>query len=107
MSRPAKKKKVAASVPFRPDFLARLRDQAYAAAYLQSVLDEGDTPLLLATLRDLAEAHGGMAKIAQKAGLSRTHFYKMLSPNGNPTVQHLDAVFRALGLRLTVEPLAA
>lgn len=96
-----------ASVPYRPDFLERLEDKAYAAAYVESVLAEGDTLLLLATLRDLTEAYGGMAAVAKKAGISRTHFYRMLSTDGNPTVQNLDAVFRALGLRLAVVPLAA
>lgn len=102
-----KKSKVPASVAHRPRYLKRLQDRAYAAEFLQSVLDEGDTPLLLATLRDLAEAYGGMTTIAEKAHISRTHFYRMLSASGNPTVQNLDAVLKAMGLKLTVMPDAA
>lgn len=96
------KAKTPASVPYRPDFLKRLQNKKYAAQYLQSVLEEGDTQLLLATLRDLAEAYGGMGVIAEKANISRTHFYKMLSSKGNPTVQNLDAVLKAMGLKLAV-----
>ncbi len=100
----AGKKAVSPSAPYKPDFLERLRDQEYAAAYLQSVMEEGDTQLLLATLRDLAEAYGGMSEVAKRARINRTHFYKMLSPEGNPTIQNLDTVLRAMGLRLTVVP---
>jgi probable addiction module antidote protein len=104
---PAPEKVKAPSIPYRPDFLERLRDREYAAAYIQSVIDEGDMQLLLATLRDLAEAYGGMTTVAKKAQISRTHFYKMLSPEGNPTVQNLDTVLKAMGLRLTVVPATA
>jgi probable addiction module antidote protein len=102
-----RKQRVPASVPYKPDFIKRLQNRRYAAEYLQSVLDDGDMPLLLATLRDLAEAYGGMTAVAEKAQISRTHFYKMLSPNGNPSVQNLDAVLKAIGLKLAVVPDAA
>ncbi len=102
-----REQRTSANVPYKPDFIKRLQNKRYAAEYLQSVMEEGDTQLILATLRDLAEAYGGMSAVAEKAHISRTHFYKMLSPNGNPTVQNLDAVLRAIGLKLAVVPDAA
>lgn len=104
---PMRKKTVRPDAPYRPDFIERLRNREYAAAYLQSVMEEGDTQLLLATLRDLAEAYGGMSAVAKKARLNRTHFYRMLSSEGNPTVQNLDTVLKAMGLRLAVVPAGA
>lgn len=85
-----------------PDFLESLRDPEYSSIYVQSVIEEDDTAFFLTTLRDLVEAHGGMTAVAKKAGISRTHLYKMLSKGGNPTIQNIDAVLRAVGLRLTV-----
>ena len=56
------------------------------------------------SLRDIAEANGGLAKIAAEAGLSRESLYRSLGPNGNPTLKTLVAVLKPLGLRLSVVP---
>ena len=47
-----------------------------------AVLPSGKTNLI--ALRHLAEAKGGMAKIAKKAGIERESLYRALSPSGNP-----------------------
>ncbi len=51
----------------------------------------------------LAEAHGGLAAVAEEAGLSREALYRALSPKGNPTLKTLLAVLKTVGLRLSVE----
>jgi probable addiction module antidote protein len=50
----------------------------------------------------LAEAYGGMGKVAAQAGISRESLYRSLSPNGNPMLKTLLAVLKALDLRLSV-----
>ncbi len=78
-------------------------DPEFAAEYLNSVLAEEYEPaVLLIGLRHLAEAAGGMAKVAAAAGVTRESLYRALSPTGNPTLKTLNAVLRVTGLRLAV-----
>ena len=71
------------------------------AAYLDAVLEDGDSDLLKAALGDVARAKG-MTEIAQAAGLGRANLYKALSPEGNPEFATVARVLKALGLRLSV-----
>ncbi|MGO8688444.1 MAG: addiction module antidote protein [Thermoguttaceae bacterium] len=83
----------------------RLRkNPAFAAEYLKAALEDAEEPrVLLVALRQLAEAWGGMAKVAKAAGIERESLYRALSPRGNPRLSTLFAVTRAMGLTLTVE----
>jgi probable addiction module antidote protein len=76
----------------------------FAAEYLKAALEDSDEPkVLLIALRRLAEAKGGVAKIAKLAGVERESLYRALSPKGNPRLSTLVAVAKAMDLRLTVE----
>ena len=80
------------------------RDPEFAAEYLKAALEDTDEPrVLLIALRHLAEAKGGIAKIAKAAGVERESLYRALSTRGNPRLSTLTAVTKALGLKLTVE----
>lgn len=83
-------------------------DHAFAVEYLKVALEELDDPEHRATgllaLRDVAEAHGGLAAVALEAGITREALYRALSPNGNPTLKTLLAVLHAVGMRLSVVP---
>ena len=92
------------SEPFRADYLAQLRDPAFAAEFLNAVLRDGDLQEMLNTIRDLAEANGGMAALADKAKLKRQSVYKMLSQAGNPSIHNFDSILLAMGLRLSIAP---
>jgi probable addiction module antidote protein len=79
-------------------------DPKFAAEYLRAALEDNDEPrVLLMALRHLAEAKGGIAKIAKAAGIERESLYRALSPRGNPRLSTLVAVTNAIGLKLTVE----
>ncbi len=82
-----------------------LRDNPkFAAEYLRAALDEDDEPaVLLIALRRIAEARGGIAKVAKAAGIERESLYRALSVRGNPRLSTLVAVTKAVGLKLTVE----
>jgi probable addiction module antidote protein len=69
------------------------------AAYLEAVLEDGDSALVAAALGDIARAKG-MTHIARETGLGRESLYKALSPEGNPELATVLKVVRALGLRL-------
>ena len=80
------------------------RDPAFAAEYLKAAVEDTDEPkVLLIALRQIAEAYGGIAKIAKAAGIQRESLYRALSPRGNPRLSTLFAVTKAMGLTLTVE----
>jgi probable addiction module antidote protein len=67
-------------------------------------LTEGDSGDLLHALRDVAEARGGIARVAERTGLNREALYRTLSKRGNPKLKSLAAILSANGLRLSVRP---
>jgi probable addiction module antidote protein len=76
----------------------------FAAEYLKAALEETDEPrVLLIAMRHIAEAHGGIAKVAKAAGIQRESLYRALSARGNPRLSTLVAVAKAVGLKLTLE----
>ncbi len=75
-----------------------------AAEYLKAALEDMEEPgVLLVALRRVAEARGGVAKVAKAAGVERESLYRALSARGNPRWSTLVAVTKAMGLKLTVE----
>jgi probable addiction module antidote protein len=82
-----------------------LRTEDDIAAYLEAVMEENDPSLLAAALGDIARARN-MSQLAKEVGMSREGLYKALSGEGNPAFSTISKVVNALGLRLTVEPLA-
>jgi probable addiction module antidote protein len=83
----------------------RLRENPkFAAEYLKAALEDTEEPrVLLIALRRIAEARGGIAKVAKVAGIERESLYRALSAKGNPRLSTLVAVTKAVGLKLTVE----
>ena len=80
------------------------KDRTFAAEYLKAAMEDTEEPqVLLVALRQIAEARGGIAKVAEAAGVERESLYRALSPRGNPRLSTLFAVTRAMGLTLTVE----
>lgn len=94
-------KKPAALVPF--DAARYLTDDAAVAEYMSAVLDTGDADLLLLALADVARARG-MTQVAKDAGLGRESLYKALAPGAKPRFETVLKVARALGVRLTAQP---
>ena len=93
-----------ASVANDEVIIAEIRDNPeFAASYLAAAIDEADEPgVLLIALRQIAEARGGMAKVAKDAGIQRESLYRALSKRGNPRLTTLLAIIRAMGMTLTV-----
>ena len=80
-----------------------LTDPAEAAAYLDAVMEREDATQLLLALRQVAKAHG-MAEVARRADVGDKTLFKALSENGNPTLDTVNKVLHAMGLRLSVIP---
>ncbi|HET6249909.1 MAG TPA: addiction module antidote protein [Tepidisphaeraceae bacterium] len=94
------------SVPHDATVIERLkRDPLFASEYLKAAMEDEDEPqVLLIALRRIAEARGGITQVAKRAGIERESLHRALSGHGNPRYSTLSAVARAVGLRLTVEP---
>ena len=99
MSNPKKSTKLLAF-----DAARYLNDDAAIAEYMSAVLETGDPDLLLLALGDVARARG-MAQVAKDAGLGRESLYKALAPGAKPRFETVVKVARALGVRLSVEPI--
>ena len=55
----------------------------FAAEYLRAALDDTDDPrVLLVALRRVAEARGGIAKVAKAAGIERESLYRLMRRYG-------------------------
>jgi len=93
------------STPHDEATIRELRENPeFVAAYLRAALEDDDEPaVLLIALRRIAEARGGIAKVAKAAGIERESLYRALSLRGNPRLSTLVAVTKAVGLKLTVE----
>ncbi len=100
----ARKKTVAPAVAHEPWLLARLKDPAEAAAYVEAALEAGDQPALMMALRHVVLAQSGISKLARKLKLTQKATYRMLSATGNPELRSLTAILDAAGLRLSVRP---
>lgn len=81
-----------------------LTDDGAIAEYIDAVLEDGNPDLLLLALGDVARARG-MAQVAKDAGLGRESLYKALSPGAKPRFETVMKVARALGVRLTAQPM--
>jgi len=94
-----------ASISHDEGMIRELRDNPeFAAEYLRAALEEEDElGVLLIALRRIAEARGGIAKVAKAAGIERESLYRAWSRRGNPRLSTLVAVTKAVGLKLTVE----
>src|SRR5260221_11951764 len=103
---PRKGSRVAApSLPYEDWLIEQLKDPAEAAAYLETVIEEGDQASIMLALRQDARTQGGGVENARRANLTPEATYKMLSKFGNPALRSLTAVLEATGLPDAVEPL--
>lgn len=100
---PRKKTKVTFS---RYDTAEHLKTEEDIALYLEAVMEDGgadDPAFLAAALGDVARARN-MSDLARQTGLTREGLYKALSGKGNPTLDTVMKIAKALGLRLAFRP---
>jgi probable addiction module antidote protein len=92
------------TIETRPFDAAEYLDSAADQADLLSdALDAADPRYIAYALGAVARARGGIAKLAQDTGLSRQALHKALSEDGNPTLETVLRVLKALGLHMKIE----
>ena len=78
-----------------------LDSETAIVAYLKLAFEEGDAADIRAALGNVAKARG-MTGLSKETGVAREALYKALGKDGNPTLDTLLAVTRALGVKLSV-----
>lgn len=82
------------------------KDPVFAAEFLNAVLKDGDQEELMLALRRMSKAFGGVPKLASQSKLNPNTLYRTLSARGNPELKSLKALLSAMGMQLTVRPMA-
>jgi probable addiction module antidote protein len=91
-------------IPTRPfDVANYIETAADQADILSDAVDSGDPRYIAYALGAVARARGGIAKLAREAGMNRQALHKALSEDGNPTLDTVLKVLRALGLHMKIE----
>lgn len=87
------------------DILEHLRDEKDIRMYIAAAQEEApdDAAFMALVLGDVARSRN-MAELARTAGISRETLYKVTRGEGNPTMDTVSKLARALGFRLSLEP---
>jgi probable addiction module antidote protein len=83
------------------DISSHLDNEEVIAEYLTAAAEDENPDVLLLALADVAKARG-MAQVAKDAGLGRESLYKALAPGSHPRFATIQAVLRALGVKVAV-----
>jgi probable addiction module antidote protein len=83
------------------DYLTNAKAQA---ELLTDALETGDAGYIANALWTIVRTRG-MAQVARDAGVTRASLYKALSTEGDPQLTTLLGVVRALGIKLTAQPI--
>lgn len=96
---------------YRDDQLKRLSNPEYSALYLKTALDEtlqdGNMEAFLLALKNVVDAAGAVKDIAEDADISRQHLHRLLSGNGNPTLETTVSILNAVGITLDFKPIGS
>jgi probable addiction module antidote protein len=76
------------------------KDEAYRIEYLNHALKHENQRMILAALRNVAKATGGISRLSKSTGFNRQHLYRTLSDGGNPTWIRIIQIFNDLGYPL-------
>ncbi|MFN6561076.1 MAG: addiction module antidote protein [Nostoc sp. ChiSLP01] len=72
----------------------------YLTEIFEEYAQDNDSGALLASLRVIARVRG-ISEIAEETGMTRRGLQKALSSNGNPRLENVNLIMKALGYCLT------
>jgi len=84
------------------DLLAK--NETFREAYLNEALNESDGRVSLHMFRNVAEALGGITRLAKQSGLNRQNLYKALSGKKDPAFSTVEGIVHGFGFKIKVEP---
>ena len=92
---------------FKDYHIEQLRDPEDAKIYLSVALEDyeinADIDAFLLAVRDVAEAQGGISKLAERLSLTDDGLNKVLSGNGNPQLNTIREILHELGFKFSIE----
>ena len=77
---------------------------SFISLIFEEYAEDGDTGALLSSLRVISRVKG-ISVLAEQTGMSRQGLQKALSSKGNPRLDNISAIVRALGYRLVPKPI--
>ena len=89
---------------FSWDVAKYLETKEDMAAYLEAALEEGDSTLIVAALKDIARSQG-ITNLARETGFDYESLDQALSSEENPEFATVLNVIQALGLKLHARPM--
>ena len=95
---------------WRECLIEDLADREEAIHYLQAILDDyyslGQTLIVREALKTVVEAQGGISKLAQHTDIAPQTLEVVLSNTDTPLIDAIGVVLKALGYRLSIQPIA-
>lgn len=100
-------KKVPASIPLniKDELYEDLRDPAYASAYVNEALLEGDEVVFKTAVGDVIRARG-VVDVAKRAGVNRVTVFKTLKPETRTSFTTYHSLLTACGIDFVTQPVA-
>ena len=86
-------------------------DQEEAIGFLQAVMEDyqvfGNSAAVVSAVQVVVESQGGVAEVAKRTNISPDTLSKILSSEEAPYLDTFATILKALGCRLSIEPLKA
>lgn len=86
-----------------------LKSLEHAFMFLDTAIEEyeqdGDASALLSAIKRVAEAQGGLTKLAKETNLNRQNLYKIFNSKISPRFSTLTKILKALGYSITIKKL--
>ncbi len=100
-------KRIPASMPLniKAELYEDLRDPAYACAYVNEALLEGDEIVFKTALADVIRARG-VGDVAKRAGVNRVTVFKTLKPATRTSFTTYHSLLTACGINFITQPVA-
>jgi len=89
--------------------MAQLKNPIHAAGYLNACIESGIADdlsdkdmkaVILESLKNVVEAHGGTELVSGESGISSKTLYQILSGKGNPSLTNLIKLSQGLGMTI-------
>jgi probable addiction module antidote protein len=94
---------------FNEALIEDLKNSDEAKAFLENIIaeyeEDSDAEALMLALRMVAEAQGGISKLAARAKLNRQTLYKVLAGKTTPKLDTTLSIMKGLGFRFSIQDL--
>jgi DNA-binding phage protein len=94
--------KVPAHKSYHRYLIESLKDPTEAAAYLDSIVEDGDLEHIVLALKNVAEARGSLVELSTRIGSNWENFHQLLARRELPELLTITELLSEVGLKLSV-----